>query len=429
MSLTDRLRNFDSHSSVSKEFRVYTSSGAVLSIVTLAAIFYFVTSEFAYNFQVTLQERVHVNATSPTGLELEFDISLPEIPCGQLNVDASDPNDQKQSLHLDGDHHVWKHRMRIREDGTRVLIGDRQKLELGSTMLNDKDFLSDFEETIVEGGAKNGTAEEKDECGDCYGAGEEDECCNTCDEVRSAYKRKGWHLRDMETIKQCITETSANEANEGCNVHGVVALSTGGGNLHLAPGKDMDAPSFTLFDLLLEMFATWNVTHQVHKIRFGPEYPAAVYQLDGATRSITDTYGMYQYYFQVRANSAYDLLQSCKRLEVPNSPLPPPPPPPPSSQVVPTLYRFRNGTTIQTNQYSVTEHLRHVSPGSGRGMPGVFFFYEVSPLHVEISEVYVGGWVAFFTSVCAVIGGVVTLLGLVDQHIFASKHKQRELVR
>lgn len=62
-------------------------------------------------------------------------------------------------------------------------------------------------------------------------------------------------------------------------------------------------------------------------------------------------------------------------------------------------------------------------------MPGVFFFYEVSPLHVEISEVYVGGWVAFFTSVCAVVGGVVTLLGLVDQHIFASKHKQRELVR
>lgn len=36
-------------------------------------------------------------------------------------------------------------------------------------------------------------------------------------------------------------------------------------------------------------------------------------------------------------------------------------------QVVPTRYRFLNGTTIQTNQYSVTEHLRHVNPGSGRG--------------------------------------------------------------
>lgn len=51
------------------------------------------------------------------------------------------------------------------------------------------------------------------------------------------------------------------------------------------------------------MFQEWNVTHTVHKIRFGPEYPAAVYQLDGETRTITDdTYGMYQYYFQVRTD-------------------------------------------------------------------------------------------------------------------------------
>lgn len=112
-------------------------------------------------------------------------------------------------------------------------------------------------------------------------------------------------------------------------------------------------------------------------------------------------------------------------------------------QVVPTRYRFLNGTTIQTNQYSVTEHLRHVNPGSGRGcvfyiillvlfscqnyskisypfhfrLPGVFFFYEVSPLHVEITETYRKGWVAFFTSVCAVIGGVVSVMGMVSYHL------------
>jgi endoplasmic reticulum-Golgi intermediate compartment protein 3 len=81
-----------------------------------------------------------------------------------------------------------------------------------------------------------------------------------------------------------------------------------------------------------------------------------------------------------------------------------------------------NGTTVQTNQYSVTEHLRHVSPGSGRGLPGVFFFYEVSPLHVVIEETQ-HGWVAFFTSVCAVVGGVVTFMGLLDQSLFAMSRK------
>jgi hypothetical protein len=62
-------------------------------------------------------------------------------------------------------------------------------------------------------------------------------------------------------------------------------------------------------------------------------------------------------------------------------------------------------------------------------MPGVFFFYEVSPLHVEITEEYHKGWIAFLTSLCAIVGGVVTLMGMADQYIFSSKHKDRELVR
>lgn len=85
------------------------------------------------------------------------------------------------------------------------------------------------------------------------------------------------------------------------------------------------------------------------------------------------------------------------------------------------MYRFQNGTSIQTNQYSVTEHLRHVNPGGGRGLPGVFFFYEISPLHVEIVEGYRKGYIAFFTSVCAIVGGVVTTFGLLDQLLYSRK--------
>lgn len=90
-------------------------------------------------------------------------------------------------------------------------------------------------------------------------------------------------------------------------------------------------------------------------------------------------------------------------------------------QIVPTRYVFLNGTVIETNQFSVTEHLRHVNPGGGRGLPGVFFFYEISPLHVEIVEGYRKGWIAFFTSVCAIVGGVVTTMGLLDQFLYARK--------
>jgi len=55
-------------------------------------------------------------------------------------------------------------------------------------------------------------------------------------------------------------------------------------------------------------------------------------------------------------------------------------------QVVPTVYKYLDGREVASNQYSVTEHLRHINVGSGRGLPGVWFFYEVSPVHAVFEE-------------------------------------------
>ena len=303
MGLQERLKSFDAHSSVSNEFRVYTTHGAVLSVMTVVIIFYLVVSEARYNFQLNLRENVHVNATTSRGLEMEFDLTLWKIPCSKLQIDASDHLGQPQSLHLDKQHHVWKHRLiRDDEDGDVSLIGYRSKLELGSTLKSEKDLLE-----IVKSKQNSSTGNEvKDEilCGSCYGAGEEDECCNTCEDIRRAYRTKGWHLQldAGHSIAQCVGVTDEEEEDdqgEGCNVHGVVALSTGGGNLHLAPGKESASGGVTILEALMQSFQEWNVSHTLNKVRFGPEYPAAIYQLDGQVRTIEDTFGMYQYYLQV----------------------------------------------------------------------------------------------------------------------------------
>jgi len=356
MGLADALKSIDAHSSVAKEFRVYTVQGAVLSVATVLCIVYLLFTEMYFNFQLTLEERVYVNATSPRGLEMEFDISLPHVSCAHISVDAADTSGQSQSLHLDRQHHVWKHRFRMSEDGKhKILIGSKSKLELGSTMLAeddleelldkkviDDDFDSDSESASASEDSHSNSADSEakrerkekrkakkqhektlnasldgdgvvkqkkrrikdNECGSCYGAGQEGECCNTCEDVRRAYKLRGWVLHDSDEIEQCKKENIADQTGEGCNVHGKVALSSGGGNLHLAPGKDYGSdvtPSTNIFDMLLQSFQKWNVSHSVHKIRFGPEYPAAVYQLDGADRIVTDSSAMYQYYFQVRS--------------------------------------------------------------------------------------------------------------------------------
>ena len=58
-----------------------------------------------------------------------------------------------------------------------------------------KDFNMVLNDTAV---ARNETY-----CGSCYG-GElpESGCCNTCEEVREAYIKKGWSFSNPDTIEQ-----------------------------------------------------------------------------------------------------------------------------------------------------------------------------------------------------------------------------------
>jgi hypothetical protein len=46
----------------------------------------------------------------------------------------------------------------------------------------------------------------KDYCGSCYGAKQDNSCCNTCDDVRSAYRSVGWSLDNVEDFEQVRTD-------------------------------------------------------------------------------------------------------------------------------------------------------------------------------------------------------------------------------
>jgi hypothetical protein len=56
-------------------------------------------------------------------------------------------------------------------------------------------------------------------------------------------------------------------------------------------------------------------------------------------------------------------------------------------QVVPTEYVDLKGSSTNSNQFSVTENFREGADAhaGGRSLPGVFFFYDLSPIKV-------GGW-------------------------------------
>ncbi len=66
------------------------------------------------------------------------------------------------------------------------------------------------------------------------------------------------------------------------------------------------------------------------------------------------------------------------------------------------VYEF----AASSNQYNATNTL-----------PAALFTFDISPLVIQVVRSYVPFY-RFLTSLCAVVGGVVTVIGLVDSGVF-----------
>lgn len=84
---------------------------------------------------------------------------------------------------------------------------------------------------------------------------------------------------------------------------------------------------------------------------------------------------------------------------------------------IPTTYIDGKGNVTNTYQVTETHYLRPLERTSSL-MPGVYFVYEFSPLRSIIKETHLPFY-ELCTSLCAILGGVFTVMGMVDGIIFS----------
>jgi hypothetical protein len=161
--------------------------------------------------------------------------------------------------------------------------------------------------------------------------------------VEKAYEQRGWRFH-RQGIAQCYlesleeTEKEGSAEDGGCQIYGELYLSRATGHFHVVPHKNMHSKGVKaglegLLELLSFTFDNFDVSHTVNSLSFGDTFPGVRSPLDGQQRALNDTHGMYQYYVKV----------------------------------VPTRYKGLGGAEIESNQYAVTEHMRHLSPGEYAG--------------------------------------------------------------
>jgi len=381
-SFLGKLKALDAYPKFHDEVRVRTFSGATVSLVAIFLIVILFISELSLYLELETVDHLLVDTSRGDKLKINFDVNFPRIPCPLLSVDAMDVSGFHQ---LDVSHHIQKKPL----DAAGKPKGKPIIHDLGHSLAPDEVTGPDTPPREE----KPDPTKEPGYCGSCYGAEDQaGQCCNTCDEVKSVYRKKGWAVTNMEKIEQCVVVGETQKEfqdmlarGEGCQVFGYLEVNKVAGNFHFAPGRSFQHAHMHVHDLAAFSSGQFNVTHQINEISFGEHFQGMVNPLDGVTKELPKDVksGMYMYY----------------------------------AKVVPTSYSHLDGKVIDTNQYSITEHFRALDKADTQSLPGVFIFYELSPIMVRFTERR-RPITHFLTQLCAILGGVFTVAGIIDRLVY-----------
>jgi len=341
-----------------------------LGLFALLVIF-----EFGMFVSAPLTQELQVDAALHNKFDITIDITLPSLPCSHLSLDAVDASGQGQ---LDLDSAIFT--QRLDRKGNPISAADAAQLE------------AEVQKQIIQIPVPQNT----NGCGTCYGA-ENDrwKCCETCDDVREAYRDKGWAFSGSMDVAQCLNEGFTPrllaQKGEGCRVYGSLTVSKTQGNFHISPGRSVRNSHGHVHDTTsLNWGEGFNLTHRIDMLAFGPHFPGRKNPLEGAVRLTNEKHSLYQYFVKV----------------------------------VPTVYQYTSGEQLFTNQYSVTQHFKAlVEGGHDETLPGIFFIYDSSPIQVMFKE-QPGQLAVFLTKVCATAGGIFAISSLVDWVLYKYSPKK-----
>lgn len=387
-----RLLTYDAFSKTVEDARIRTTSGGILTIVSSIIVILLVISEWRDYTRLEWRPEIIVDKTRGDKMEINVNITFPNLPCGLITMDAMDASGEIQE--------------EISSTITKTRLDENGKLISSWQIQKESIEQQKIKQQREQGAAQAGNSAY---CGSCYGARPDGECCNSCGEVRKAYSEKGWAFHDGKGIQQCeeehYTDKLEQSKNEGCNIAGRVYVNKVVGDLHFAPGASITHEQTHTHDMsfYLQNDMPFNFAHHIHHLSFGQPPPPnaasatapyAAEPLSGSQQLTESKTERYQYFIKVVATRIESWGQDA----------------------------------IETNQYSVTSHQRSILGGadddhphtlhSRGGVPGVYFSYDISPIKVISRQERTKSFATFLTGLCAIVGGVVTIFAIVDRGVW-----------
>ncbi|ROT37257.1 ER-derived vesicles protein ERV46 [Sodiomyces alkalinus F11] len=432
MPAKSRFTRLDAFTKTVDEARIRTSSGGIITIVSLFVVLWLAWGEWTDYRRIEIHPELVVDKGRGERMEIHLNITFPKMPCELLTLDVMDVSGEQQHGIVSG---INKVRLKPQKEGGGEI--DKRSLKLH----DDEDSATHLDPNY---------------CGPCYGApapanAVKPGCCNTCDEVREAYAQASWGFGRGENVEQCTrehyTERLDEQRQEGCRIEGDLRVNKVVGNFHVAPGRSFSNGNMHVHDLknYWDKETSHDFTHIIHHLRFGPQLPDSVARsvaktflpgsnkgmnpLDDTRQNTDDPNFNFIYFVKIVPTSYLPLGWENKGGYFQQD-----------DNVVLGSYGRGSDGSIETHQYSVTSHKRSLAGGddsaeghaerlhSRGGIPGVFFSYDISPMKVINREERVKTFTGFLTGLCAVIGGTLTVAAAIDRGFFEGSTRLKKVL-
>ncbi|KFA66467.1 hypothetical protein S40285_00718 [Stachybotrys chlorohalonatus IBT 40285] len=427
-----RFTRLDAFTKTVDEARIRTTSGGVVTIVSLLVVLFLAWGEWSDYRRIVIHPEIIVDKGRGERMEIHFNMTFPKMPCELLTLDVMDVSGEQQHAIMHG---VNKVRLMSQAKGGGAI-------DIKSMTLHDNE------------------AQHLDPsyCGGCYGApappnAAKAGCCNTCDEVREAYGSVSWAFGRGEGVEQCEREHYAErldeQREEGCRIEGGLRVNKVVGNFHLAPGRSFSNGNMHVHDLKNYWDApkgqTHDFTHTIHHLRFGPQLPEYITDrlgsrkpwtnhhvnpLDGTKQITNDPNYNFMYFVKIVPTSYLPLGWEGNMEKV--------------ASIIDQKtdlggLGYSADGSVETHQYSVTSHKRSLAGGddsaeghaerehSKGGIPGVFFSYDISPMKVINREERPKSFLGFLAGLCAIVGGTLTVAAAVDRGLFEGAARLKKM--
>ncbi|KAK4538563.1 hypothetical protein CDCA_CDCA18G4588 [Cyanidium caldarium] len=461
-SWTELIRSLDAYPKTVEDVRLRTVAGGLLALVSYALIAVLVVSETVRWLHVPVRSQLSVESrpfrlAEPMRLQVEVDLLA--LDCGAFSLDVMQSSGMAPQLNVLSRVQRWvldeqgqvegpytpprvEAMAPDAADGTAAALTPAEERMLAGLDEDTKQQALEYRQQAVaflelQRRVANGR---ETYCGPCFGADDDGQaapaparggdqgtaatttsaCCNSCAAVRSRYQKRHWSFDQvLRTAEQCAEERfhqflveAGRVQRGGCRLRADLQVHRAAGNFHLAPGEGHShAGGQHVHSVHNQVFLrTYNFSHRIHQLRFGPSFPGQKNALEGTHNVFVST----------AAESRLGTMAQyfCK--------------------LVPVTYRHRGqrAWTVESYEYSATDltavpdHERvHMTHASG-ALPGIFVFYDLQPIHVEYVESREYGLLHFVVQLCAIVGGVFTVSGLLDRVLFGAgralaAHKRR----